>query len=105
MKRGWKSQICELIITRINPAILSWLAPAKICGANLPGIGEAILIRDPLFLDPCYDQNFLCMGLHKTVPAPRMLQPKLGFAHTGVVRKDVEEPSACRLWLRSTGCA
>lgn len=35
------------------------------------------------------------------VPAPRMLQPKLDFAHTGTARKDVE-PSA---WLRSTGCA
>lgn len=32
MKRGWKSQICELIIARINPAILSWLPPAEIWG-------------------------------------------------------------------------
>lgn len=61
-------------------------------------------MRDPLFLDPCYDQNFLCMGLCKVVPAPRMLPPKLDFAHTGIVGKDVE-PSACRQWLRSTGCA
>lgn len=104
MKRGWKSQICELIIARINPAILSWLAVVEDLWGDLTGIGEAILMRDPLFLDPCYDQDFLCSGLCKVVPASRMLQPRLDFAHAGIARKDVE-PSACRRWLRSTGRA
>lgn len=57
----------------------------------------------PRFLDPCYDHKFLCMGLCKLFPAPRMLQPKLDFARTGIARKDVE-PRVCRQWLRSTGC-
>jgi len=59
-------------------------------------------MRDPLFPDPCCDDNFLCMGLCKVVPAPRIKQPKLHFVHTGIARKD-EEPSACGRWLRSTG--
>lgn len=56
MKRGWKSQICELIIARINPDILSWL-PLLRSGGNLPAIGASVL------MSPLFSRAWLSAGL------------------------------------------
>lgn len=69
MKRGWKSQICELIIARINPDILSWLPPAEVWGEF--ACYRGISADEPLVFTSLVISRTFCAGDCVTWSLPR----------------------------------